>query len=65
MGKIKEWLLLHFLPVWAKETVYKENKKLRAALLEKEQEIERLSAYSDGLEYALRRRIVIRNEVKQ
>lgn len=65
MSKIRDWLILHFLPVWAKESVYRENQQLRKELERRQQEIDRLTAYAAGLEFALRRRIVIKNEVKQ
>lgn len=65
MRKIKDWFLLHFLPVWAKESVYKENQKLKQKVLDQQQEIHRLNAYISGLEYSLRRKITINNEVKQ
>lgn len=65
MRKIKDWLLLRFLPAWAKESVYAENRRLRERIEEQQHELDRLEAYAAGLEYALRRRVVIRNEVKQ
>ena len=65
MRKIKDWLLLRFLPAWAKESVYAENRWLRERIEEQQHELDRLEAYAAGLEYALRRRGVIRNEVKQ
>lgn len=65
MRKIKDWLLLRFLPAWAKESVYAENRMLRERIEEQQHELDRLEAYAAGLEYALRRRVVIRNEVKQ
>lgn len=65
MKKIRDWFLLHFLPAWAKESVYKENKRLRDKLEAQQHEIERLKSYAAGLEYALKRRVIIRNEVKQ
>lgn len=66
MRRFRQWLLERFLPAWAKDSVYQENKLLRAKLDERDQEIRELSAYIDGLETALRsmRRIVIRNGVK-
>lgn len=64
MDKIRDWFLNKFLPAWAKESVCIENQMLRQQLADKQQELERLQAYADGLEYALRRRVVIRNEVK-
>lgn len=64
MKKLRDWLLLRFLPAWAKESVYEENQRLRDKLEEKQHEIDRLNAYAAGLEYAARRRVVIKNEVK-
>lgn len=63
MRKLKEWFLLTFLPGWAKETVLRENRVLQKKLEEQQAELERLNAYVDGLEFALRRRVIIRNEV--
>ena len=65
MRKIKDWFFLNFLPVWAKEGVYKENQKLKQKIIDQQNEISRLKAYAAGLEYATRRRITINNEVKQ
>lgn len=66
MRRFRQWLLERFLPAWAKDSVYRENKLLRAKLDERDQEIRELNAYADGLETALRsmRRIVIQNGVK-
>lgn len=63
MRKLKGWLLLTFLPGWAKETVLRENHVLQKKLEKQQAELERLNAYVDGLEFALRRRVIIRNEV--
>ena len=67
MRRLKKWLLETFLPAWAKDSVYYENRMLRAKLERKEQEIKELNAYIDGLELGIRsmRRIVIQNEVKR
>ena len=66
MRRFKIWLLERFLPAWAKDTVYQENKALRAELEQKAQKIRELSAYIDGLETGLRsmRRVVIQNGVR-
>ena len=66
MSKIKTWLLERFLPAWAKDTVYQENKRLLALVERQKQEIRELHAYVDGLEAGLRalRRVTIRNEVR-
>lgn len=63
MRKLKTWLLERFLPAWAKDGVYRENRALLAKIKTQEQEIRELNAYIDGLETALRsmRRIVIQN----
>lgn len=65
MRKLKEWIIAQFLPVWAKEQVYAENRKLAQKIEEQQREIERMTAYAAGLEYALRRRIVIKSEVSK
>ncbi len=66
MRRIKTWLLERFLPAWAKDSVYRENKRLLARLEQRDQEIHELTAYIDGLEAGLRalRRVTIRNEVR-
>ncbi len=59
--RLKSWMLERFLPAWAKDTVYKENRVLLAQLERQNQEIRELNAYIDGLETAMRsvRRITI------
>lgn len=52
--KLRSWLLERFLPAWAKDSVYKENRALLTKLERKEQEIQRLNAYIDGLETGVR-----------
>ena len=52
---MKQWLY-RFLPLWAKETLLDENRRLKARLSRAEAEIERLNAYIDGLETAMRAR---------
>ena len=62
MRKLRIWLLERFLPAWAKDTVYQENKALKAELEQKRHEIRVLNAYIDGMECALRRnRIIIQS----
>lgn len=65
MRKWKSWLLERFLPAWAKDSVYRENRILRDKLDAQTQELRELNAYIDGLETALRsmRRIVIQSGV--
>lgn len=66
MKRLRKWLLERFLPAWAKDSVYRENKELLARLERQEQEIRELNAYIDGLEAGLRsmRRVVIQNGVR-
>ena len=63
MKRLKTWLLERFLPAWAKDAAYTENKRLLAQLERQKQEIRELNAYIDGLEAGLRSRsrIVIQN----
>lgn len=65
MRHVRKWLLERFLPAWAKDSVYRENRALRDKLERQERDIRELNAYIDGLETALRsmRRIVIQNGV--
>lgn len=61
--RFKVWLWQTFLPIWAKESLLKENQKLaeqNKALLD---ELARLNAYVDGLEAGVKaqRRIIINN----
>lgn len=68
MKKFKRWLIDHFLPVYLKEELLKENNRLRETIREQETHIKELNAYIDGLEYGLRRQrhITINNgEVKR
>lgn len=66
MRRFKNWLTLRFLPAWAKERVYEENRRLKEQIAAMQGRIDRLNAYIDGLEAGIRaqRRIVINNEVK-
>lgn len=62
---VRNWLVERFLPVWAKESLLRERDALRRQVEALEQENQRLRAYAQGLEYGLRRRIIIRNEVNR
>lgn len=63
MKKIKKWLIDHFLPMWAKETVLRENRQLHAEIDELKRKQEVYAAYMAGVEAGTRtlRRIVINN----
>ena len=54
MKKIKRWLTERFLPVYLKEELTKENKRLEAENEKLRTHIRELNAYADGLEYGLR-----------
>ena len=66
MRRFKEWLLETFLPAWAKDSVYRENRRLRGQIERQQQELRELNAYIDGLETALRatRRQIIINTAR-
>lgn len=66
MRSLRTWLLGRFLPAWAKDSVYAENRRLLERLERQQQEIRELNAYIDGLEAGLRalRRVTIQNEVR-
>ena len=51
---MKKWLTDRFLPIWAKETVLSDNRRLKRQLRTVQQENERLQAYIRGLENGLR-----------
>ena len=61
MKRIKEWFLNRFLPMWAKETVFKENKTLRKENERLHNELARKNAYIDGILMGIKnqRRFVI------
>ena len=44
MNRLRTWLLERFLPAWAKDTIYQENKALQEKLEQKNQEIRVLNA---------------------
>lgn len=47
---MKHWFLEHFLPMWAKETVLRDNRALRRDIRQLRKENECLKAYIRGLE---------------
>ncbi len=53
---MKKWFLEQFLPMWAKETVLRDNRVLVRSLREEKQKNARLSAYIRGLEKGMRSR---------
>ena len=51
---MKNYLVNKFLPMWAKETVLRENRLLRQENQVLSQQVERLEAYARGLKTGLR-----------
>ena len=50
---MKKWLM-NYLPMWAKETVFAENRKLKKENKRLEQKYRELRAYIDGMEFAVK-----------
>ena len=51
---MKKWLLNHFLPMWAKETVLWENRQLRKENRALQIKVDQQQAYIDGVRAGLR-----------
>ena len=67
MGKFKKWLISEFLPAWAKDSVFEENRRLQSEIIRLRATIAERDAYIDGLERGIRsqRRIIINTGGKQ
>lgn len=67
MTKFKRWLYNKFLPAWCKDDLMEINECLTRETAAQRQEIDRLKAYINGIEAAMRyqRRVTIRNEVRK
>ena len=64
MKKFKRWLIEKFLPTYCRNELLEENKRLANKIAEFQAKNDRLNAYIDGIESALRyQKITIRNEV--
>lgn len=63
LRKLKKWLVERFLPMWAKETILEDNKKLLDEITKLRRQLDKKDAYIEGLEAGMRaqRRIVIHN----
>ena len=61
MKKIRWWIINKFLPMWAKETLLKENEALRAEVVRLNAKLDEKDAYIDGLQRGIKsqRRIII------
>lgn len=51
---MRKWLIKQFLPMWAKETVLAENKRLQRENVRLQVEVELLKSYIKGLEFAVK-----------
>ena len=60
---MKNWLCNHFLPMWAKETVLADNRRMKRQIQQLEQVIAEKDAYIQGLQLGIRagKRISIYN----
>ncbi len=60
-NNFKHWLCRRFLPAWCEDELLEENARLRDRAEKQRQEIDRLNAYIDGMERAmkLQKRILI------
>lgn len=67
MKKIKHWLITRVLPVWAKESLLRENEHLTEENRELKARINQLLSYIDGLEAGMKsqRRVVINNNLSE
>lgn len=61
MKKIKKWFYERFLPMWAKETLFKDYQNLQRQVAKLQEELEQKNAYINGLMAGIKcqRRIVI------
>lgn len=51
---MKKWFVERFLPMWAKESVLRDNRQLKRQLRLLQQELEEIKAYVRGLESGIR-----------
>ncbi len=59
---MKKWLIERFLPMWAKESVLRENRALKRQVRALEQALETQRAYIRGMEKGLRSARKLREE---
>lgn len=61
MKRIKNWLINRFLPMWAKEVVLQDNRRLLAEVERLRTALEQKEAYISGLQLGIKsqRRIII------
>jgi len=51
---MKKWLLERFLPMWAKETVFRDNRALVKQNRQLQEKVKGLESYIDGLHTGMR-----------
>ena len=61
---MKNWLVMRFLPMWAKETVWRENRQLRKENRQLSRKIRELEIYIRGMQRVCPR-VIIRTGVTQ
>lgn len=61
---MKKWLIERFLPMWAKESVLKDNRALKRQIRLLQQQLQAKDAYIRGLEMGIRagKRVQIFNQ---
>ena len=64
---MKKWLIERFLPLWAKETVLRENRQLKQENERLTQKVKQQEAYIQGMQTGLRagKRISIYNRGRE
>lgn len=62
---MKKWFIGRFLPMWAKETVLSDNRRLAKRICELEQKNEELKAYIRGMQVGVRISRSIRKELSR
>lgn len=62
---MKNWFIGCFLPMWAKETVLADNRRLAKKICELEQENAKLKAYVRGMQVGVRISRSIRKEMSR
>ena len=65
MRKFRIWLCTKFLPAWCKEELLDENKRLARLISEQREENDKLRAYIDGMNNAMRRQRIQIREVRR
>ena len=54
MKRLRKWLIENYLPMWAKEVLWKENRQLRREVRQLRQQLAVMEAYQKGLQRGLR-----------